>query len=372
MKKALIETKIINVFLHSHINNIKKNNIELHDLKNIFKVFGKINRIMIYDRKIMIRAFIEFENKKAVKYALRIINECTVNGFGKCKITLSEKKKLVPKSNQIEFIDYNCSTNYIIPYKKKKSLKHQNNSFVTNEAESRDNSEFRDSKSILSCNTGFRKNKNSLQKKKLFLSFKEKKNKKKLQKKSKVIIVSNLYYISSVKEIHNLFSCFGDIEKIIFMKNKNNALIQFTNLEYASKCILYMNGQMLKKAKIKISYSEIHKELDLDNNMLSKEGKKNNQHLRISNRNKRFLNEYQYKIVAPSKNILVLTNKNSDFIFNLLDRYEKCCNFKIFNSDYEDSVKILFSYSTIKKSLYVMSKCGFVNNKDFKMILLFN
>lgn len=375
MKKTTIETKIINVFLQSYINKKKINNIELHDLKNIFKVFGKINRIMIYDRKIMIRAFIEFENIKSVKYALKIINECSVNSFGKCKISLSEKNKLICKNNEMEFIDYSCEINFK-SYKKEKKFGFENYSFCE-EIDSRGCSEAPGFNSIVSCHSGFRKNKknNFCKNKKLSFSFKEKKihkSRKKLEKKSKVIIVSNLFCIFSVQEIVNLFSCFGDIEKIIYMKNKNNALIQFENLEYASKCIFYMNGQMLKKAKIKISYSEIHQELDLDGNMLSKEGKKNNQHLKIPKNKKRFLNKYQLKIVPPSKNILVITNKNSDFVIDYLNQYEKCSDFKISNSDYEDTVNILFCYSSIRKSIYVMSKCGLVINKEFKMILIFN
>lgn len=47
-------------------------------------------------------------------------------------------------------------------------------------------------------------------------------------KPSKVVLVSNMDNIfQSAREVFNLFSCFGNIKKVLLMKNLNKALVEY-------------------------------------------------------------------------------------------------------------------------------------------------
>lgn len=56
-----------------------------------------------------------------------------------------------------------------------------------------------------------------------------------------LVIVSNLKGFSSAKQIYNLLGYFGDVSKILYLKNKFNAMVQFSSLVEAQKCISSLN-----------------------------------------------------------------------------------------------------------------------------------
>ncbi len=60
---------------------------------------------------------------------------------------------------------------------------------------------------------------------------------------SKVVLVSNINgTFDSVQDIYNFFSCYGDICKMIFLKNLQKAMIQFTQFEYSVFCVNNINN----------------------------------------------------------------------------------------------------------------------------------
>ena len=399
-KKKTPDSKIINVFFESQISNPSKPTLELYDIKNIFKVFGKIIRILIFDRRQMIKAFVEFESASSTHLAISTIHGTKINNFGECRVTSSEKSKLEFKNNHIEFIDYSINKSNKTNSLKKSAyeyevvsrrstedegvnvfnefegirnmmnslgsesfLKNENNSFLNN---------------LKKKNYSFQQEKNNFYKKNIkekTASLKHDLSKTKNSEKSKVVVVSNLQDLSTADEIHKIFSNFGDINKILFMTNKNNAFIEFTSLAYAQNSILFMNQQKIIKSTIVVSYSRTLTELDLRKNMRSPKAKLYNQAFKVPNEIKRFLNNYQICINKPSRNVLAILKKSErispEFLREYLDGFVKCRSFTVLSCD-EDVVKIEIEYGEVCAGIFIMAKCGFLVIEDSKMILFFN
>ena len=75
-------------------------------------------------------------------------------------------------------------------------------------------------------------------------------------RKSKVIYVRGINTkIVTLNMIKNIFSNFGNILKLIFMKDKGCGLLEFENIVYATKAKDYMNNLNLSGSQLKIFYS---------------------------------------------------------------------------------------------------------------------
>ena len=394
------QSKIINVFFESQITNKKLPNLELHDLKNIFKVFGKIKTIIIYDRKKMIKSFIQFQSIKSIDLLTKIINGNKINSFGECRVTIS-KKEILESNRFIEFIDYTTNEFNLTDSLKIKAFEFESSKKST-EVDERVcfKGDFRIVKELMGilrknrdCRFGFGKGeneknvwnfkindhikklavKNDAKKtvKKIFL--KNLKSLKTSKEKSKILLVSNLQDFSSVHEIHNLFSSFGNINKILFMKNNHNALIEYNSPASAETCFSLMNQQKIKKSKITISFSK-KKIINLNQSIKSPNAKFFNQDLKVPNEIHRFINNKIF-IYSPSKKILGIIKKSykisSKFLKDFLDKVLESKEFIVLESDW-DYFKIGLVYGSVGQGLYVMAKCGIVVRKEFKMVLGFN
>ena len=441
METKKTNSKIINVFFESQITKKKMPDLELHDLKNIFKVFGKIKKIIIYDRREMIKSFIEFQTIKSVKNLIKIINGKKINNFGNCRVTISEKRKLEVKNKFTEFIDYNthdfnftdCLKNKAFEFENLKNkeeneeidfrgqfrevrnmmgfmkqkdlkndgnyfwdemksfgiLKNENNPFLGNFnhlgddikkkifLEKEENSFLKQLKKIISYqqknNNFFKKSdynnkeqKNLILKNKLLLL-------KKKKDRSKVLIISNLEDFSKVSEILNLFSCFGDIKKILFMKNKKNAFIEFTSFAFAENSFIYMNDQKIINSKIVVSFSKSIKQIDLKKNLRSENAKLYNQTLKVKNEQKKFLNHFGNFLNPPSNKILAIFENKYDFEIKFLrdffDSFLGCKEFLVLENG--EFLQIGIVYRNLEEGIFIMAKCGMFVIKGLRGVLFF-
>ena len=74
-------------------------------------------------------------------------------------------------------------------------------------------------------------------------------------KKSKVIYVRGLQNkIINMNILYNLFSNFGNILKIIFLRLKHVALIEFENVFYATQTKDFLNNIRFLNGKLKVNY----------------------------------------------------------------------------------------------------------------------
>lgn len=47
-----------------------------------------------------------------------------------------------------------------------------------------------------------------------------------------------------IEELYNLVGFFGDVKKLVYMKNKNSAIIEFSSHEEALKCQSLLHNQL--------------------------------------------------------------------------------------------------------------------------------
>ena len=72
-------------------------------------------------------------------------------------------------------------------------------------------------------------------------------------KKSPIIYVKGLVHRDfKVNMVYNMFSNFGNIQKIIFVKSKGAALIEYENSEYGAFAKDYMNNVPLLGVSVKV------------------------------------------------------------------------------------------------------------------------
>lgn len=85
-------------------------------------------------------------------------------------------------------------------------------------------------------------------------------------KPSKVVLISNLEgHFDSAKEVFNLFSTFGNIRKVLLMKNLNKTMIEYYQTESSLLCALNINNLKLLNTELRVNYSK-YQTIDLDKN----------------------------------------------------------------------------------------------------------
>lgn len=85
-------------------------------------------------------------------------------------------------------------------------------------------------------------------------------------KPSKVILISNLDDIfKSAKEVFNFFSCFGNIRKILLMKNLNKAMVEYYDTDSSLLCAVNVNNLKILSTELRINYSK-YTTINLDKN----------------------------------------------------------------------------------------------------------
>ena len=85
-----------------------------------------------------------------------------------------------------------------------------------------------------------------------------------------MILISNLDNIfGAAKEVFNLFSCFGNIRKVLLMKNLNKAMVEYCEPESSLRCAVNINNLKLLDTELRINYST-YKTIDLEKNNKNK------------------------------------------------------------------------------------------------------
>lgn len=87
-------------------------------------------------------------------------------------------------------------------------------------------------------------------------------------KKSKVIYIRGLEdpYLN-VTQLYNIFSNFGNICKIIFLRNKKSCLIEFESKDYATNAKDFLNNKSFNQNLLKIFYSN-YEQINLKNDQV--------------------------------------------------------------------------------------------------------
>lgn len=71
-------------------------------------------------------------------------------------------------------------------------------------------------------------------------------------------MVSNLKGFRSAQSLYNLIGYFGDVVKILLLKNKQNAMVEFSSHAEALMCVQLFNKKRIFNSKISVAFSHSH------------------------------------------------------------------------------------------------------------------
>jgi len=233
--------------------------ITVNDVHEVFSRFGALTKILIFSKTAVFKAFLEFADFAGSNMVQNSLHNSTLPKLGQVKLYYSAQEKLESSNKFVEFWqkdadksmskDEDVFTNSSTSSRPMKEAKIENffvKDLLSDSGKKRpklhchfssklsSSPKYEDTKSrsaftepkniILSKGTEFsRKIELGGTLSTLDIGVKSEEPKTQL---SKVVLVSNLDNVfSSVQELFNLFSCFGDINKLILMHNLQKALV---------------------------------------------------------------------------------------------------------------------------------------------------
>lgn len=130
---------------------------------------------------------------------------------------------------------------------------------------------------------------------------------------SNVILISNLdECFFTVAELYAVFSCFGNIVKLLLMKNLKKAMVEYLSEEAAAAAFLAMNLRVFGNTKIKVNYSKYRK-IDLKKNNKSENSQNFNEVMVVSPDMYRYKDAGAQEACGPSDTLLVVVEKRDGF-----------------------------------------------------------
>lgn len=180
---------------------------------------------------------------------------------------------------------------------------------------------------------------------------------------SKVVLISNLDdFFHSASEIFNLFSCFGNIVRVLLMKNLKKAMVEYKKPESAEVALNCMNNRTFGRSKIKVVFSK-YKKIDLKRNNKSENSQNFNEVIIVSNKMNRFKNSAAH-VIQPSDTLLVVVEKATDLqvtdLMLSVQGFAKPLKTRIVQAEKENADvalhQILFKFSGVIAAMKVLAQ----------------
>ena len=187
---------------------------------------------------------------------------------------------------------------------------------------------------------------------------------------SRVLLVSNVdANFKSSFELFNLFSCFGNLAKVLYMKNLRKVLLEYETVESAQSCLMYMHNRAIGKSKLKANFSKFHK-INLKKNNKSALSQQFNDVTIGTKEANRFSSEAMNRITPPSSTLL-FSCKGQDGVspsdlYLLAAVVSKPLKMRVIKFDEEldegsaknsGSLRVQLDFSNIKEAAFVLAKC---------------
>lgn len=401
---------LLNLGLDSDKTAIRK--VGVKELKEIFEKYGHLRKIIVFTRKILLKAFLEYDNFEQAQNAKNTVHETIVKNFGKARLYFSAiqelefsnkylefweekpvakpsvidenestkqsfKNSLLINSNLLSFRKENCqkliqelilplkgqqpfykSINVLDLYFNKGSIS-KNNSNRCSHQLSQASHQLSQASHELYTDTCLLKNVTT------FESIVQKKCTEAIFLLSKVVLVSNLGHIFKItEEIFNIFSAFGNISEILFMTNLQKALVEYTETEYACESITSLNNLILGDTKLQVSYSK-YRTIDFYKNNKTENSMQFNQVFIVPFKLNRFKSKSQLLIVPLSTTLLISFPKSCRIqpidVYLEIEKVAKPIKTKLIrkNSLMNDTeiTSMLFLFKDIQSAVYVLYKC---------------
>lgn len=248
------DSKILLLCLSSIHDSKLTSHPSLEDLRCIFGHFGQLRKIIIFSRKTIFKAFVEFSESASALKAKRALNCRFILRFGRARIYPSLLESL---GNSNEHLEYWEEESLLSPKVVRSPL--------ISADELSDGEKRKFSFSSETCNScqemdsGASLPQGSITLAELFL-----RDEKAGVETSLVVLVSNLgQEFRSAREVFNLFSCFGHVAKVLMMKNLRKTLIEFSRIDSSIKAVEQINRAGFAYLLLKANFSHF-KQIDLE------------------------------------------------------------------------------------------------------------
>ena len=414
--------------LDTNKKEAKKANV--NDLLKIYGNYGNLKKIMIFSKKNILKGFLEYSTKKEAQKAVKETHNIFVGKYGKARVYYSDLQTLTGtkflefwengvkvKRNPFEEVSkkiasYNnvkSTKNSIQRSARKRQFKNVPNS-SSRSIKRNTVGHVKKHKAQLFQPSGFkfgsgkrnsewlpRNSVNSIlsQNKKRFSDWncKKRNSEKIILKKgsnfkmneepnivddfmpfktnmapSKVVLISNLLTIfDNSKQVFNLFSCFGDIVKILLMKNLQKVMVEYSNLEGSKICIANINNLKITGTVLRVNYSK-YQHIDLKKNNRSENSVQFNDVL-LPNGKSRFSQDEEDHFESCSEKILITTTRTKLLkpidVYLFIEKKAKPQSIKLLkNKENKDIINLEVTYDCIQKSILTMIKYHNFTLKD--------
>lgn len=390
--------------LDSDKTEIKK--VGIAELKEIFGGYGHLKKVIIFTRKLLLKAFLEYECFETAEVAKNSVHEKFIKNYGKARLYYSPMQNLKFSNKYLEYWADNqhekplpneddVSTKQSMKFSfseistpmsfrkdsgqscsQSSNMPHGRYTLFSSSNEFLDSNFNRDS--FLSTKNLIFNSQQTLFNAPLDVSkpsiFNQLDNTAELSKVeensfmtsvSKVVLVSNLGHVfRNTEELFNLFSSFGNIAKILFMKNLQKTLVEYTEITYASESITNLNNLVLGETKLRVNYSK-YRSIDLNKNNKNENSMHYNEVLIVPPMRNRYKSSSRSSVIPISSKLLVSFPKISGIqtidIYLAIERICKPVKTKMVNNKNiigkNEVISMLFSFENIESAVYVMYKC---------------
>jgi hypothetical protein len=372
---------------------ILKEEINENSLYDIFKVYGTVEKILIFERNVLVKAFIEMEHNDCIPRILEELDDAQYN-IGKINAYLSKKTflKAVPFVNETKEEGKKVIQDHFLELSQKKSSPSQ--SFDNEEDDKVDLLGNFGSEFFMNKNRTFQefqhrqisydsfgdinldqryffhkdnnhqfntfqnfgkfnvfKNVNSLS------SFDNLSKMEENKEKGKVLILNRININKlNCKLIMNLFGCFGNVKKIILNKENSYCLVEMENKHQANLCLKLLKKLQFFDNEIRIKISNYP---FLNLKTLEKDNPPNVEFFYGHKRFFRYKNNLHIKVNPPSNQLHITSISKgitSLFLYELISQInepEKIIKLKKKGST--NSPMFLVFFSDVSQSMEVLS-----------------
>lgn len=248
--------------------------ITANELRVLFSPFGLLSKIVIFSKKEVLKAFVEFQDVASATKALKALDKTSSKFFGKIRVFFSALQQLTLKHDVIDSWQVSSADS--------------NEFFVLNRNHQLEVSgqNYCSQASVCDETQANLVEGSTLDSDSLAQFFKEE------QMKSKVVLISNIPpEIDNVRKLFGLLSCFGYIVRLITMKNLNKAMVEYQTLEQADLALKAINTRPFEKFRIRASKSK-YSHIDLKRSQ-SSENSQNFNEVMIPQPNQNVIGQFQ-------------------------------------------------------------------------------
>lgn len=349
----------------------------VQDLRRIFGSFGPLLKVVIFSRKSTLKAFVEFQNAFFASRARTALNGKGLEPYGIAKLYFSALQELAANCPSLESWDaFSPEPAHFFGRMSENSV-HQSTSW-TPFSLSRDSPVSHDGKvSPATCadESELESRGSRLPSLSQFLD-KMAAPAERPRENSGVVLVSNLdEEFVSASELFNLFSCFGYVTKVLFMKNLRKALVEFSHAEHAKSAVREVNQACFARFRLKANFSK-YKRIDLKRNNKSQNSQQFNEVLTPSFGQNRFAHNDFSSRQNLSRSLLVCFENPSQSAQHLdtflaVQELASPVHVKIIRDCAHgfDSFSLKFDFADLEESLVVLTKLHrkLINNEPLSV-----